>query len=332
MVDFLTTLWTHVQSQLFELLVQPALVALEMTNWSEFAFDGVEHVMLGMVQIGLILLVLRPLEAWRPVEHWQDRKVARVDIVYSLLNKLGVIPLMLFFVLTPIQGMIDAGLRAFEFAPVLLEQRVDWLANKPVLTFLLYFVILDFVGYWVHRAQHGFRWWWALHSLHHSQTQMSCWTDDRNHILDNFITDLAMVVVAIVIGVEPGQFVALLLAGKFIESLSHTNIRLPFGFLGERLLVSPAFHRLHHACANPAEPKIHDHNYGVVLPIWDIMFGTALYESKTRPTGVDSPDIDADNRRGFLGQQAAGFRRFWTALMHVGRSGSKAPGAAVQPR
>lgn len=330
MFDWLTAAWTATHGALFEALVQPVLQALDLLSWAEVAFDGVETVMLGMVQIALILLVLRPLESWRPAEAWRDRKVARVDIVYTLLNKLGVIPLLLFVALTPIQGYVDETLRSFEFAPVLLEQRLPWLADQPVLTFLLYFVILDFVGYWVHRAQHGLRWWWALHSLHHSQTQLSCWSDDRNHILDNFITDLCMVAVAIAIGVEPGEFVALLLAGKFIESLSHANIRLPFGFLGERLIVSPAFHRLHHARANPAEPNLHDHNFGVVLPIWDLMFGTALYEDRTRPTGVDDPIIDADNRRGYLGQQIAGAQRFGAALL---RALKISPGAShAQPR
>jgi sterol desaturase/sphingolipid hydroxylase (fatty acid hydroxylase superfamily) len=325
MIDWLTVQWTGAQSALFEGLVQPLLQALDLLSWSEFAFDGVEVVMLGLVQIAAILLFLRPLEAWRPAEAWRDRTIARVDIVYSLLNKLGVIPLALFILLTPVQGFVDETLRSFEFAPVLLEQRVPWLADQPVLTFLLYFLILDFVGYWVHRAQHAAGWWWALHSLHHSQTQMSCWSDDRNHVLDNVITDLCMVLVAVLIGVEPGQFIALLLAGKFIESLSHTNVKLPFGFLGERLLVSPAFHRLHHAQANPAEPKIHDHNFGVVLPIWDILFGTALYDQKTRPTGVDDPEIDADNRRGFLGQQLAGLSRFGVAVARALR-------LAPQPR
>jgi sterol desaturase/sphingolipid hydroxylase (fatty acid hydroxylase superfamily) len=312
MLDWMTVAWTAAHSALFETLVQPLMQALDMLSWAEVAFDGVETVMLGMVQIALILLVLRPLESWRPAETWRDRKVARVDIVYTLLNKLGVIPLLLFVALTPIQGYVDETLRSFEFAPVLLEQRLPWLADQPVLTFLLYFVILDFVGYWVHRAQHGIRWWWALHSLHHSQTQLSCWSDDRNHILDNLITDLCMV------------------AGKFIESLSHANIRLPFGFLGERLIVSPAFHRLHHARANPAEPDLHDHNFGVVLPIWDLMFGTALYEDRTRPTGVDDPLVDADNRRGYLGQQIAGAQRFGAALL---RALKISPGAShAQPR
>ena len=330
MFDWMTVAWTAAHSALFETLVQPLMQALDMLSWAEVAFDGVETVMLGMVQIALILLVLRPLESWRPAEAWRDRKVARVDIVYTLLNKLGVIPLLLFVALTPIQGYVDETLRSFEFAPVLLEQRLPWLADQPVLTFLLYFVILDFVGYWLHRAQHGLRWWWALHSLHHSQTQLSCWSDDRNHILDNFITDLCMVAVAIAIGVEPGEFVALLLAGKFIESLSHANIRLPFGFLGERLIVSPAFHRLHHARANPAEPNLHDHNFGVVLPIWDLMFGTALYEKQTRATGVDDPLVDADNRLGYLGQQWAGAQRFGAALL---RALKISPGAShSQPR
>jgi sterol desaturase/sphingolipid hydroxylase (fatty acid hydroxylase superfamily) len=87
-----------------------------------------------------------------------------------------------------------------------------------------------------------------------------------------------------------------------------------FGRIGEKLIVGPRFHRLHHALANPAEPHIHDHNFAPVFPIWDILFGTAIYQRKRRPTGVDDPLIDADNGRGWLAQQASVFGRFIAAI------------------
>ena len=51
-----------------------------------------------------------------------------------------------------------------------------------------------------------------------------------------------------------------------------------------------------------------------MLPIWDILFGTAIYDGKHRPTGVDDRVIDADNGRGWIVQQVTVFGRFLRAL------------------
>ena len=104
-----------------------------------------------------------------------------------------------------------------------------------VLALVVYVVVLDFGEYWRHRAQHGFRWWWALHEIHHAQRQMTFWTDDRNHILDDVLAALWFGAIALLIGVPPGQFPIIVLLLRLGESLSHANVRLSFGRLGERL-------------------------------------------------------------------------------------------------
>ena len=43
----------------------------------------------------------------------------------------------------------------------------------------------------------------------------------------------------------------ILMVGRLIESWSHANVDMSFGRFGERLLVGPRFHRLHHALAEP---------------------------------------------------------------------------------
>jgi sterol desaturase/sphingolipid hydroxylase (fatty acid hydroxylase superfamily) len=43
---------------------------------------------------------------------------------------------------------------------------------------------------------HQFEWWWRLHSLHHAQRQMTMWSDNRNHLLDDLLRDVIVVVVA----------------------------------------------------------------------------------------------------------------------------------------
>ena len=97
---------------------------------------------------------------------------------------------------------------------------------------MVYAVILDCADYWRHRLSHRFGWWWALHSLHHAQRQMTFWSDDRNHVLDDLIGALWFGVIALAIGVPPLQFPLLVLVLRFLESLSHANARVSFGAVG----------------------------------------------------------------------------------------------------
>ena len=84
----------------------------------------------------------------------------------------------------------------------------------PLLLFLFYYAIYDFVYYWMHRTQHALPWWWALHSMHHSQRQMSCWTNDRGNLIDGFIQSMVLAVVGLLIGVQPDEFAWLMLLGE----------------------------------------------------------------------------------------------------------------------
>jgi sterol desaturase/sphingolipid hydroxylase (fatty acid hydroxylase superfamily) len=205
---------------------------------------------------------------------------------------------------------------------------IPWLRDKPLALFLVYFLLYDFAGYLWHRAQHALPWLWALHSLHHSQRQVSTWTDDRNHVLDDLLFDLYLVIVAILIGVQPGQYIAILMLGRLIEAFSHVNTRLRFGRVLDKVLVDPMYHRTHHARANAAEPHIHDTNFSAVFPIWDILFRTAHYDYKQRDSGLDDPDADRDNGKGWLGQQIAGLARLGRAIARTFSSRAPRPNPA----
>jgi hypothetical protein len=76
---------------------------------------------------------------------------------------------------------------------------------------------------------------------------MTMWSDNRNHLLDDVLRDSAFVLVGLLVGIPPGQFVAVVAFTQLMESLSHANVRLSFGPVLERVLVSPRYHRLHHA-------------------------------------------------------------------------------------
>lgn len=308
-MDSLVALWAQAHAALFESVVQPAVFHLGLVSWLEASFDATEIFMIGAAEVVVLAVVLGALEKWRPVEVWADRRAVRVDVAYTLLVRLGVLPLAIFFLLLPVVDGLDGWLRMHDIIPPKLEDAFPALFDHPVASFLAYLVVIDFVLYWVHRAQHAFGWWWALHALHHSQREMTFWTDDRNHVLDMVITDLVLAVAALLVGVAPGQFVAIVAVTRAVESLSHANVRLAFGRVGERLLVSPRFHRVHHAIGLGHEGARQGCNFAVLFPLWDHLFGTANTVREFPATGIRDQLHGRDYGEGFWRQQWLGLKR-----------------------
>jgi sterol desaturase/sphingolipid hydroxylase (fatty acid hydroxylase superfamily) len=57
------------------------------------------------------------------------------------------------------------------------------------------------------------------------------------------------------------------------------------------------------------------HNFGVLLPWWDVMFGTANFDQRFEPTGIrDQVEQGVDYGEGFWSQQRLGIKRLMCAL------------------
>ena len=306
------------QTWIFETLVQPSLYATGLIGLDEIAFEATEWFILGALQVLLLFIVLRPLEAWRPAERWSDRQGVGVDIFYTLLHRLGLVPLLFFALVTPIADSIEGWTRLHGFMPWNVEGWWPALVEHPFTTFVIYLVVLDLAEYLRHRLQHRFELWWALHALHHSQQRMSFWTDDRNHLLDDLLQAVWLATLALLIGVSPSQFAGIVMLTRSLESLSHANVDLSFGRIGERLLVSPRFHRLHHAIGTGHEGVHHGCNFAILFPVWDILFGTARWQGPIEPTGVRDQGKGHDYGASFLAQQRLGLSR--VAAVISGRS------------
>lgn len=321
LLNSLADAFSAAQQWLFEGAIQPLLYATGMGNLVEDGYDATAWLLAGLVQLVIMLVVFGALERWRPVEAVTDRPAIRVDILYTLIHRLGLFRLGLFFAVDPLFDSLFSALREWGVPSWQLDQ---WIAPAwPGLTdtawfaFIVYLLVFDFVDYWLHRGQHQFNWWWGLHSLHHSQRQMTMWSDNRNHLLDDLIVDVALVLVARLIGIPPGQFVAVVVCTQLLESLSHANLRSGFG-LFERVLVSPRFHRLHHSIGlgheSAGRGTLGGHNFAVLFPIWDILFRTANFEPRYDPTGIRDQLPEEGGReygRGFWAQQWRGLRRMF---------------------
>ncbi|MES2886459.1 MAG: sterol desaturase family protein [Pseudomonadota bacterium] len=309
-----------VQQGLFEAVVQPVVFDLGFGNLLEDAFEATGWLLVGVIQLVLMVLVLRTLERWRPVEAVTDPRAVRLDVLYTLLHRLGLFRLVLFFGLDPLWDELFGQARLWGVPSWHLDAALaPWwpgVTNTAWFAFLAYLLVFDFVDYWLHRAQHQWHWWWGLHALHHSQRQMTLWSDNRNHLLDDLIRDSVFVLLARWIGIPPGQFVALVACSQLVESLSHANLRLWFGSVFERVLVSPRFHRLHHSIGlgheSNGQGSLGGHNFAVLFPVWDVLFGTANFEQRYDPTGIRDQLPEEGGRdygQGFWSQQWHGLKR-----------------------
>ncbi len=316
MINFLTDLFVATQGWLFDRMVQPVLFALGLASYVEMGFEGIEFVLIGILELAIAYSIMRPLEALWPAERWSGRKAVRVDVLYTLLNRLGIIPLAVFALLAPAFMAVDGWLRFHDMIPQQLEDWLPGLDTHPLVSFVIYLLILDFAEYWRHRLSHTFAWWWALHGIHHSQRQMSFWTDSRNHLLDDLIAGVWFAGLSLVIGVPPGHFIGLLVTLRLVENLSHTNTRLGFGRLGDYLIVGPRYHRWHHALDLPPGKRYrHGCNFAILFPFWDALFGTLHLEERLPPTGIHEDSAEAIAARDdFWLQQKLGLILLWRAL------------------
>ncbi len=312
--EFLTDGFAFLQLVLFESVVQPIAFFLGAGNLLDVAYEGTGWLMVGMVQILVMVLVIAPLEKWKPAEPVVSPDAVKVDVIYTLIHRLGLFKLFMFFTFENLIETAFGMLRVHGLPTFNLDAVWPGVTDTAVVSFVIYLVVFDAVNYFIHRGQHQFNAWWALHSLHHSQRQMTLWTDNRNHLLDDIITALVLSVVAKLIGVGPGQFVALIAIGQLSENFQHANFKCSFGWLGDRLWVSPRFHRLHHSVGigheSAGRQTLGGHNFGVLFPWWDMMFGTADFSNRYDPTGIrDQVENGRDYGQGFWAQQKLGLMR-----------------------
>ena len=310
-IGWLSELVAWLQRGLFEGVVQPVLFAFGWMRYGEDLFDFTEWVVLGAIEIVVLAVVLGALERRFPAEPVVDRAAVRTDVLYTLLHRLGGFAFVVFALLTPLLDWVEGELRLIGFSRINVDQLWPGVTDLPLASFAIYLVLFDFVDYWLHRWQHRYGWWWSLHAVHHSQRQMTFWSDQRNHLLDDLIRDVAMALVAVAFGAEPGQFVALLIASRVLQSVQHANLRWRWPDPLEAVLVSPSFHRLHHAIGYGHEGAARGVNFAVLFPVWDVIFGTADWRPGFVPTGIRDQLDGRDYGRGFWSQQSKAIGRWF---------------------
>lgn len=134
---------------------------------------------------------------------------------------------------------------------------------------LLALAMVDFILYWVHRAQHRWMWMWRTHAWHHSTTELYWFSGFRTSFLHSLIYNLPQAALPMLVfqltPLEAGVAYAI---GVLVQFWEHTNVSVDIGPLS-RILVTPKYHRIHHAAS-----ERRGRNLAPIFSVWDRMFGT----------------------------------------------------------
>jgi len=203
------------------------------------------------------------------------------DACYLALHAIVVIPLM---------TLLSVG------AATLIGGHAQWIELRSTaawpgwLLVPLTIVAMDAANWLAHYADHRLDALWRFHALHHSQEELSVLTSFRAHPLMH-TTGFILATIPVVV-LMPARPIAPVLITIYvcIGTLQHANLRWTFGPLG-RLIVSPAYHRLHHARDDQAV------NLGVVLTIWDVLARCARFPARgdaVGRTGLDGRPVPVE--------------------------------------
>jgi sterol desaturase/sphingolipid hydroxylase (fatty acid hydroxylase superfamily) len=239
----------------------------------------------GPVLVAVIALLVLAERRWPAVPRPLLARAHLVDAGYFALFAVAVVPLL---TVVETGSAVEVG----RHASFLLVGRLSLVPRVVAVIAIL--VGIDAMNWAAHVANHRATSLWRLHALHHSQEDMSVLTTFRTHPLVH-ATYLGALLPALVLGASGTVPSTALVVYGCLVTLPHANLRWSFGPLG-RVVVSPAYHRLHHA-RTPLDSR-GTVNFGFVLVCWDRLARLAMFPSAGPPiaTGIAGRPVPVEQR------------------------------------
>jgi sterol desaturase/sphingolipid hydroxylase (fatty acid hydroxylase superfamily) len=237
-----------------------------------------------LIVVSALCLILERLRPWRRKQKLLRRQFAQ-DLFWLVFNG-------------QYAGLLVAHVAAFVFiwAMPWVDQlkSLNLLAAQSLwLQFLAFFLLRDFLEWGVHNLLHRIPWLWEFHKLHHSIEEMDWIGNFRFHWAEIVIYQGFTYLPLVMLGVNGGVILAIAVVVTLIGHLNHSNLNISWGPL-RYMINSPRMHVWHHDYDWPADHP-HGVNFGIALSLWDWIFGTAYWPSKS-----ESPE-QQPMRLGFQG-------------------------------
>jgi len=226
------------------------------------------------------LLVLGALEAIGGL-YFEDKRTKN-DFTIELLSLVTLPTLIQPGIFILVLGVLGATLPGLEDSLV----GISW--GWQLLAFL---VLDDMTQYWWHRLSHVNRKMWKLHRPHHVVEEMGVLVTYRNATLYYALMPgiwFSALLVYLGMGYVylfylPVKLVVILLAHsetKWDRFLYRYKILSPLAWIVERTISTPSTHFAHHGLTAEDGISHPNGNYGNLLFIWDMIFGTAKITRK----------------------------------------------------
>lgn len=151
-------------------------------------------------------------------------------------------------------------------------------SHNGIVYWLLLFLAEDLSYYVLHCADHYVRLFWATHSTHHSSEKFNLTVAIRSSVFQPFYRFLFFMPIAL-LGFDALDIVFMYAATQVYGFWVHTEVVGKLHPIFEYIFVTPSHHRVHHA----SNTKYLDSNMGMVLIIWDRIFGTFVEEDENEP-------------------------------------------------
>jgi len=212
--------------------------------------------MLAFFTLALIFEKIRPADRNIPLLHGETKfEVATGYMMVLFFWPLGkfVFDFLFLEVLTT-NFFHDTGFETISAWPLWLQ-------------FLAALLMLDLLIYVHHRFAHRFL--WPFHAVHHDAKNVNWSTAWRFHPAEILLMLFDMAVL-LLFGFPAEAILYAAFVVNFSSNFTHFNVDLKWKGPMKYILISPHFHRWHHARDGKAMHK----NYCFVFPFLDLVFGT----------------------------------------------------------
>ena len=151
------------------------------------------------------------------------------------------------------------------------------------------FFTTEFFYYWLHRAGHRIRWYWASHQVHHTGNEYNLAAAFRQSITGKVSGGFVFFAPQCLLGFSPDAVLLSYGVNLVYQFWIHTEVVGRLGPL-EWVLNTPSHHRVHHG----SNARYLDRNYGGVLIVWDRMFGSFQAEIRRPTYGLTKPMLSTN--------------------------------------
>ncbi len=178
-------------------------------------------------------------------------------------------------------GIIDLAVKGFWlFVLLYLNKYAFFHIQNMFLYWSLLFLGQDFCFWLLHYVDHKCRLFWAVHVTHHSSEKFNLTVAIRSSVFQPLYRPIYYIPLALM-GFNGVHILFMFAICNTYGFFIHTDMVGRLGFL-EYIFATPSNHRVHHS----SDVKYLDKNMGMVLIVWDRIFGTYQREEEKPKYGL----------------------------------------------